>query len=155
MNTKLKWVLITFPILLILLCPIMLIDIKQHVSPYVIAVPANEPSLLSPVSPVFSRAPYFVIYDVKNNRAKYLVNNFAGGKHEVGLHVAHLLIREQVGIVIGKNIGPEPYGQLQRRGVNIYEGLGINVQDALYRYMNNRLAKTKGPTGFSKIFTVP
>ena len=151
-NIKLNRYHIAIPIILILFCPIVLVSIKPHISPYIIAVPANEPSLLSPVSPVFSRAPYFVIYDIKNNRAKYLVNNFMNGTHEIGLHVTHLLLREQVGVVIGKNVGREPYEHLTRRGVKIYEGLAVNVQDALYKYVNNALIKTKGPTGFSKIF---
>lgn len=152
---QLSWYHIAIPIVLILFCPITLLSIRPSVSPYVIAVPANEPSLLSPISPVFSRAPYFVVFDIKDNKAKYLVNNFANGNHEIGLHVTHLLLKERVGIVIGKNVGREPYEHLTRRGVKIYVGLAVNVQEAIYKYANNMLVKTVGPTGFSKTFIVP
>lgn len=151
----LNWYHIAIPILLIIFCPIALLSIKPHVSPYIIAVAANEPSLLSPVSPVFSRAPYFVIFDIKENRAKYLVNNFANGNHEVGLHVTHLLLSERVGVVLGKNVGREPYEHLTRRGVKIYAALAVNVQEALYKYANKMLVMTAAPTGFSKSFIAP
>lgn len=152
---RLNWYHIAIPIALILFCPITLLSIRPDVSPYIVAVPANEPSLLSAVSPVFSRAPYFVIFDLEQNKAKYLVNNFANGTHEVGMHVAHLLVREKVGVVIGKNVGREPFEHLSRRGVKVYVGLAVNVQDALSKYTNNMLVRTRGPTGFSKLFVLP
>jgi len=149
---EIRWYYIAIPIILIMFCPMSLLTIKPSPSVDIVAIPANEPSLLSPVSPVFSRCPYFIIYDLKHHRAKYLVNNFADGKHEIGLHVAHLILREKAGIVIGKNVGPEPYEHLSKRGIRIYNGVAINVQDAIYKFQNNQLEKTSGPTGFSKTF---
>lgn len=149
---KLNWYHIVIPVVVILFCPITFLSIRPDISRDIIAVPANEPSMLSTLAPVFSRAPYFVIYDIKLNRERYLVNNFANKNYKVGLHVAHLLVDEKAGVVIGKNVGPEPYSQLTRRGVDIYEGMAINVQEAIYKLKNNMLRKINGPTGFSKIF---
>lgn len=151
-NFKLTWYHLLIPVVVLLFCPIMLLSFKPHVSPYIVAVPADQASLLSPVSPVFARAPYFIVFDFKHNTAKYVVNNFVNGTHEVGLHVAHLLVRERVGVVIAKNVGPEPFGHLMRRGVKIYSGTASNVQEALFKYSSNMLVQTLGPTGFSKIF---
>jgi len=152
-NVKLSWYHIAIPAVLILSCPIIFLSIRQTVSASIVAVPANEPSLLSPVAPVFSKAPFFIVYDVNTDTAKYLVNKFANSNYKVGLQVTHLLLREKVGIVIAKNVGPEPYTHLTKRGVVIYDGLAMNVQEAVYKYKNNMLLKTKGPTGFSKIFS--
>ena len=139
-------------VMVVLLIPVVFISNRPAVSPYIVAVPADAPSLSSPVSRVFSRAPYFVVYDVQNARAKYLVNGFANGTHEVGLHVAHLLTEEQVGVVIAKNVGPEPYRHLAQNGVKVYEGLAIDVQDAISKYTGNMLILKTGPTGFARIF---
>lgn len=152
-DIKLSWYHIAIPVILILFCPVIFLSIRQSTSPSIIAIPANEPSLLSPVAPVFSRAPFFIVYDMKNNKAKYLVNNFANATYKAGLQVTHLLLKEKVGVVIAKNVGPEPYGHLTKRGVAVYDGLAMNVQEAVYKYQNNMLIKTKGPTGFSKIFS--
>ncbi len=150
---KVSWYHLAIPIVVILFSPVMLLSFKPHVSPYIVAVPADQASLASPVSPVFARAPYFIIYDLKHNTIKYVVNNFVNGTHEVGLHVAHLIVRERAGIVIGKNVGPEPFEHLTRRGVKVYAGLANSVQEALFKYSTNQLMPTTGPTGFSKSFT--
>ncbi len=152
-HIKISWYHIAIPIVFLLFSPVMLLSFKPHVSPYIVAVPAEYASMMSPVPPVFARAPYFVIYDFKHNTAKFVVNNFVNAKHEVGLHVAHLLIRERTGIVLGKNVGPEPFEHLSRRGVKIYTALASNVQEALSKYNAHQLMQTAGPTGFSKVFS--
>jgi predicted Fe-Mo cluster-binding NifX family protein len=136
-NIKLTWYHLAIPILVIIFSPIMLLSFRPHVSYDIAAVPAEFASISSPISPVFSRAPFFVIYDFKHNTVKY---------------VAHLLVRERAGIVIGKNVGPEPFEHLMRRGVRVYAGLANTVQEALFKYSTNQLMQTSGPTGFSKVF---
>ena len=152
-NFKISWYYIAIPVVLLLFCPVTFLHIRDTVSPYVVAIPANEPSLLSPVAPVFSRAPYFVIYDLRTNREKYLVNKFADAKYKVGLHVTHLIIGEKAGIVIAKNVGAEPYDHLTKRGVTIYDGPAANIQEALNKFRANQLVKINCPTGFSKLFS--
>ena len=149
---RISWYHLAIPVLLIMFSPVMLLSFRPHVSPDIVAVPAEYASMMSPVSPVFARAPYFVIYDFKHNTAKFVVNNFVNGKHEVGLHVAHLLTRERAGVVIGKNVGPEPFEHLTRRGVKVYAGLANSVQEAFFKYKAGQLIQTAGPTGFSKVF---
>ena len=149
---RVPWYYLAVPLLVIVFSPVMLLSFKPHVSYDIIAVPADQPSMAAPVSPVFARAPYFIIYDMKHRTVKYVVNNFVNGTHEVGLHVAHLIVRERAGIVIGKNVGPEPFEHLTRRGVRIYAGLASSVQEALFKYSTNQLMETAGPTGFSKVF---
>ncbi|MBF0386902.1 MAG: NifB/NifX family molybdenum-iron cluster-binding protein [Candidatus Omnitrophica bacterium] len=151
---KLSWYHFLIPIVFLLFSPVMLLSFRPHVFPYVVAVPADEPSLLSPVSPVFSRAPYFAVYDFKHNTAIFVANRFVNTTHEAGLHVARLLVRERVGVVIAKNVGPEPFEHLMRRGVKVFGGLANNVQEALTKYNSGQLTESGGPTGFSKTFTV-
>lgn len=150
---KVSWYHIAILLVLLLFCPITFLSIRQNTSPDIIAVPADAPSFYSPVAPVLSRAPYFIIFDAKTNRVKFLVNHFANGTYKVGLQVTHLLLREKVGTVIAKNVGPEPYEHLTKRGVAIYDGRAINVQDAIMKFQNKALVKINGPTGFSKIFS--
>ncbi|MBF0594544.1 MAG: NifB/NifX family molybdenum-iron cluster-binding protein [Candidatus Omnitrophica bacterium] len=149
---KLTWYHFLIPIVFLLFSPIMLLSFRPHVLPYMVAVPADEPSLMSPVAPVFARAPYFAVYDFQHSTAIFVANNFINSTHEAGLHVARLLVRERVGVVIAKNVGPEPFDHLMRRGVKVYGGLATNVQEALVKYRNGQLQQTGGPTGFSKTF---
>jgi predicted Fe-Mo cluster-binding NifX family protein len=152
---NLRWYHIAGMIALLLFSPITFLTIRPEVSRDVIAVPSCEPSIMSPVAPVFARAPYFIIYDIKKNTAKYLVNNFADKTYKVGLHVARLIVSEKAGIVIAKNVGAEPYEHLAKRGIEVYHGTAVNVQEAIYKYVNNMLLKTNAPTGYSKVFTAP
>ena len=151
-NIRLSWYHLAIPIIVILFCPIMLLSFRPHVYYYIVAVPADYPAMTSPVSPVFSRARYFIVYNLKDNSVKTFVNNYANINRGAGLLVAHLLVEEQVGVVIGKNVGPEPFEHLTRRGVKIYTGLANTVEEALFRYRANQLIQLDGPTGFSKTF---
>ena len=149
---KLSWYHLAIPIVVILFCPIMLVSFKPHVYPYIVAVPADYAALTSPVSPVFSRAKYFIVYNFQDNSVKTLLNRYANINRGAGLLVAHLLVEQKVGVVIGKNVGPEPFEHLTRRGVRIFTGLAINVEDALFKFRAKQLIQMNGPTGFSKTF---
>ncbi len=132
--------------------PMLFLFVKPAVSMNIIAIPVDRPSLLAPISPVFSRCQYFIFYDLKNNEATYIVNKFANTTHEVGLHVTHLVMREKAGVVIARTIGPEPFEHLTDRGVKIYNSTSFNVRTALMQYKMNLLERANKPTGFFKKF---
>ena len=148
---KVKWYYFIFPVICMFI-PAFFLFVRPSTKPYIVAVPADQAAITSPVSPMFSRAAYFIIYDCRNNTAKSIVNKSATARHEVGLHVTQLLLREKVGTVIAKNVGVEPYTHLSMRGVKIYIGSANSVEEAIYKFKIGVLTCMTGPTGFFKIF---
>ena len=132
--------------------PALFLFIKPMTHSYMVAIPADRPSFSSPVSTMFSRAPYFIIYDCRNNTAKVIFNKYANGNYDVGWQVTKLLLREKIGTVIALSVGAEPYEHLSVRGVKIYVGSVNSVQEAIYKFRIGALTCMTGPTGFFKIF---
>ncbi len=155
MVEKLKqigWQYIVIAVVVVIFLPALFIFVRPKTSPYIVAIPVNQPSFTAPISAVFARAKYFVIYDIRTSKATYIFNNYMDSSHEVGLHITHLLLRQKVGIVIAKNVGPEPYGHLSTRGVEIYIGNARTVHDAIYKCKINALTRMNVPTGVFKKF---
>jgi predicted Fe-Mo cluster-binding NifX family protein len=120
--------------------------VLSHSSPpawYVIAIPVYDGAK---VSPVFSRSPEFAIVDVKANTTRILANPARDRRHGTGLESARLLLEEKVGVVIAREIGPEPFRKLTRRGVGVYVGNPSTVKEAIYQLEGGMLAKAKAPT---------
>ncbi|MFC1587685.1 NifB/NifX family molybdenum-iron cluster-binding protein [Planctomycetota bacterium] len=148
MNKILKdwFIVILITILVLSPWPILALSIKPKTYPHIVAIPTDGPTLSSGVNPFFARSRYFVIVDLKNNKIKAIKNPFKAEKHAVGLRIAHLLLDEKAGIVIAKNIGPEPFNNLSARGAQIYVGNPNTVQDAITQLNNNMLFKVEKPT---------
>jgi predicted Fe-Mo cluster-binding NifX family protein len=120
--------------------------ILSHSSPpawYVIAIPVYDGAK---VSPVFSRSPQFAIVDVKANTTRIVSNPARDRQHGTGLESARLLLEEKVGVVIAREIGPEPFRKLTRRGVGVYVGSPSTLTEAIYQLRGGMLAKAKAPT---------
>lgn len=131
----------------LIVCPwaILGLDIKPKSSADIVVVPSEGPALSSPVSPMFGRSRYFLIINLKNGTVKAVQNRFRLETHAVGLRVAHLLLNEKAGIVIAKRIGPEPFRNLNARGIRIYVGNPTTVEDAVRQLKRKTLAEAKRP----------
>ena len=150
-KSKIKWYFFIIPVFCMFI-PALFLFVKPSTHAHLVAIPADRPMFSSPVAPVFSRAAYFIIYDVQNDTAKYIVNKYANGKYDVGWQVTKLLLREKIGTVIALSVGAEPYEHLSVRGVKIYVGSVNSVQEAIYKFRIGALTCMTGPTGFFKIF---
>ncbi len=120
--------------------------VLSHSSPpswYVIAIPVDAGGK---VSPVFSRSSECAIVDVKANTTRILDNPARDRQHGTGLESARLLLEQKVGVVIAREIGPEPFRKLTRRGVGVYVGNPSTVTEAIYQLKAGMLAKAKVPT---------
>jgi predicted Fe-Mo cluster-binding NifX family protein len=110
---------------------------------YIVAIPVVDGNK---VSPVFSRSQDFVIVDVKTNRMRTIRNPSHDEPHGTGPTSAKLLLEENVGVVIAREIGPEPFNRLTARGVGVYVGNPSTVDEALYQLERGMLAKARTPT---------
>jgi predicted Fe-Mo cluster-binding NifX family protein len=145
---NIKWYYLAITAVVIIFSPMLFLFIKPAVSMNIVAIPVDRPSLLAPVSPVFSRCQYFIFYDLNRDEATYIENKFANTTHEVGLHVTHLVLREKAGVVIARTIGPEPFEHLSARRVVIYRTAAFDVRNAIMQYRMSLLERSNKPTGF-------
>jgi predicted Fe-Mo cluster-binding NifX family protein len=127
--------------------PIFVLTHPEEREGTTVAIPAEGPSLASPVSWIFSRSKYFVIVNVMTGNTRVIENPYADEAHGAGVRVAHLLLDEDVGVaIVRKHIGPEPYGNLRARGVRVFSGEARTVQEAVDLYRAGAMVKLTGPT---------
>ena len=98
------------------------------------------------VYPSFLRTPEFAVIDVETGMSKLVPNPYQNRSTRAALKCARLLTDEQVGVVILREVGPESFSALADRGINVYLGDVVTVQDAITRLQNGMLAKAVGPT---------
>jgi predicted Fe-Mo cluster-binding NifX family protein len=86
------------------------------------------------------------VIDVETGTSKIVPNPFQSKSTRAALKCARLLTDEQVGVVILREVGPESFSALADRGIAVYLGDVVTVQDAIMRLQNGMLAKAVGPT---------
>lgn len=125
-----------------------------------IAVSSLSESTNSPVDFRFGRAPYFIIFEIEGNEIrshKAIKNPGVTAMSGAGVIAAQTLVKEGVEAVITGNIGPNSFALLKSQGVKIFSGIGgINVEEAVKKYLRGELKESKFPTkGFGRFFGGP
>ena len=110
-----------------------------------VTLPAKGNDLNAQISEYFGRAPYFIIYDVNRKVFWTIPNPFVNEAHAVGLRVGTMLVKKRVGVIVCKNIGPEPIKKFNDSKIKVYIGAEGTVADGIKQYKNNHLILTKKP----------
>lgn len=112
-----------------------------------IGICALGPDLDSEVSPVFGRAPYFLIIDEKTEQFRAVPNpGFQSGRG-AGAGAAQTLVSEGIKAVVCGNFGPNAFSILEMAGVKIYPGIfGLKIKEVLDRFKNGQLKESKIPS---------
>ncbi len=86
----------------------------------------------------FGSAPFFLIYDDKNNL--YEVINNINNHHPHGMcHPMDLLKDKNISIIISGAIGFRALNMLNNAGIRVYKTSGITVEQVLEKIKNNQL----------------
>ena len=112
-----------------------------------IAISALGPDLNSEVSPVFGRAPYFLIFDFKTNELKSIPNPALKARRGAGILASQLLVSEKVEAVISGNFGPRAFLALEMAEIKLFFGAGLKVKEAIEKYKNKELEEIRRPSG--------
>jgi predicted Fe-Mo cluster-binding NifX family protein len=96
------------------------------------------------VSGVFGRCQTFTFVDVDENEKEIknfevVQNEFAGAMGGAGIQAAQLVVNKKANIVIAGNFGPKAFQILSQVGMKIVSVQGINVRDAVVKYLNGEL----------------
>jgi len=126
--------------------PILALALRSEPSPFTLALPSQDGTLSSPLTPIFSRSPYFVIYDTKVNKTELIKNPYLDDASGAGLKVSRLLVSHDAGSVVTENMGPEMLYYLKKRGVRTYRGNAMTVQHAIDQFRQGRLVRLTSPT---------
>lgn len=113
--------------------------------PYMIAVSSSGPDINSPISEFVGRAPYYIVYHLQKRTFLTVSNPYVNEAHAVGLRAAALLKAKGAGIVICKNIGPEPSKKFNEYRIAVYMGASGTVSDGIRQYKSNQLILTTKP----------
>ena len=106
-----------------------------------IAIPATSKDIQGPVSYLFGRAPFFILYDRSTKTYKAVANKYMDGMHAAGLKSSRMLVEMKVDAVCGNNIGFEPSRVFQAANIEVYTDIKPTALETLMAF----------PDGLTKI----
>jgi len=108
-----------------------------------IVVATTAGGLDDTVCPVFGRCPTFTVVDVEGKKIKnssVLQNQYAGATGGAGIQAAQTVINQGAKAVIAGNYGPNASMVFNQAGVEMVSVQGINVRDAVTKYLEGELS---------------
>ena len=111
-----------------------------------ITVSATEGSLNADIDMRFGRCPYYIIFEIEENKIKghEILKNIADQEMRgAGITAAQIVVNKETNIVITGNVGPKSFSVLSASGIKIISGVNGNVKDAVEKYLRGELKESK------------
>jgi len=113
-----------------------------------IAIPSDTGDMNSPVSAIFGRAQYFIIFDIENGNIKSnrTIENIAwqqGGG--AGITSSQLLVNNGINIVIANAIGPRAISVFAPAKIEMYKAIAGSAKDNVIAFIEGKLEKGLSP----------
>jgi len=118
-----------------------------------IAVTIENPEKTSPVSEVFGRCNFFLIYNQETNGEEIISNPFANEIGAAGIQSALLLIKNNIAAVITKQIGINPFRLLSSANIKVYQCIDGSAAETIKLFAEdklNRIENLKGNLFFGR-----
>lgn len=106
-----------------------------------IAICAREDNIDSKIDSFFGRAPYFVIFTIKNKKiesSEIIKNEALEQTGRAGISTAKMLVENGVKFVICENIGPRALDVLKQFDVTIFTYTGL-IKNAIAAFIEDKL----------------
>lgn len=97
----------------------------------IVAIPATGRDVRSPVSHLFGRAPFFIIYDRSRGTYKVIPNPYVDSQHAAGLRASRMMAKAGIDAICADNIGFEPARVMKAANIEMYSGISGTVWDTL------------------------
>ena len=113
-----------------------------------VAISSETQSIEGVVSARFGRCVGFIIADVENGNivsSKFVPNPGAQAFRGAGIAAAQAILNENVQAVITSNIGPNAFSLLSQAGIEIYNGAGLSIKEAIVKLSQGTLPRINAP----------
>lgn len=104
-----------------------------------ICIATTGPDLGSQISPVFGRAPYFLIIDSETEEFKAIENEAAKAFRGAGIAAAQTVANEKAEVVITGMVGPNAQMVLEQSGIKVISGVSGTAKEALEKFKSGEL----------------
>ncbi len=104
-----------------------------------IAVTMEKPEKPFPISNVFGRSNFFLIFNSVDNSNTVLKNPYANELGGAGIQTSRLLIENKIDVVITKQIGMNPLRFLISANIKVYRSNEENALAALQLFLEGKL----------------
>ena len=106
-----------------------------------VAIVSDGKTLSSNVNLLFARSPYFIFFDIVDNKIekfKAIENPFKDNQRDVATAVVNFLNSKKVDVIILDEIAPKALNILHQSKIKIYRSKGI-IKDAIDDYLKGEL----------------
>ncbi len=116
----------------------------------VVAIASTGRDISSPVSYLFGRAPFYIICDRSKKTYKAVPNTFMDAQHAAGLRSAQMLVDMNVDVVLGNNVGFEPFRIFDKARIEVYTDVHGTAWQALQDFPDGltKLTEQNVPSHF-------
>ena len=104
-----------------------------------IAIPVDEKSLKSNVCVSFGRTPYFLIYDIDNQKSVFLDNSAAASTGGAGIKAAQMIADNKVNILLTPRLGENAADVLKSAEIEIYKTTTASAKDNIDAFIAGKL----------------
>ncbi len=114
----------------------------------IVAVPAIDRSIDSRTSPVFGRAPFFIIARVEDNDIKEwhpVDNPGVDQRGGAGIVAARTLRDNRVTHLVASSIGPKAWDALSATGIRVYRARNTTVRENIEMLARGELEEIRAP----------
>jgi len=107
----------------------------------IVAVPAEEQKLDSPLCVSFGRAPYYCIFDTETQKNSFIANTAAQSPGGAGIQAAEDLVDANITTLITFRLGENAAKVLRAADVTLLKALNLSIADNISALQENKLAQ--------------
>ncbi|MGI6072962.1 MAG: NifB/NifX family molybdenum-iron cluster-binding protein [Lachnospiraceae bacterium] len=104
-----------------------------------IAIPVDEKTLESNVCVSFGRAPYFLIYDVKNKESIFIENSAATSTGGAGIKAAQIIADNRANALLTLRCGQNAADVIKSADIKIYKTTAGSAKDNIDAFIAGKL----------------
>ena len=102
--------------------------------------------LVSQVSTIFGRCPYFMFINPDNNEFEIIENTAKAASGGAGIQAAQTIVDKGAKAVISGNLGPKAHTVLISADIPLFQFPGGSAQEALDAYRQGKLTALNSPS---------
>lgn len=108
-----------------------------------IIVPVDEKSLDSNVCISFGRAPYFLVYETRTEKAEFYENQAAHSKGGAGIKAAQTIVDLNASVLLTPRCGENAVDIINKSNIEIYKSYIGTAKDNISSFIRSELEELK------------